>query len=57
METCKGARVAEEAGVAKNRCIFYGLCYIVMITEDLGTHLAAGRWGSKVLRLSNSVGM
>ena len=23
----------------------------VMITEDLGTHLAAGRWGSKVLRL------
>ena len=29
----------------------------VMITEDLGTHLAAGRWGSKVLRLSNSVGV
>ena len=29
----------------------------VMITEDLGTHPAAGRWGSKVLRLSNSVGM
>ena len=34
METCKGAGVAEEAGVAKNRCVFYRLCHILVL--DVG---------------------
>ena len=37
METCKGVGVAEEAGVVKNRCIFYGLCCILVL--DAGFQL------------------
>ena len=41
METCKGVGVAEEAGVAKNRCVFYRLCRILVL--DAGFRCSIGK--------------
>ena len=53
METCKGAGVAEEAGVAKNRCIFYGLCHILIL--DMGFRCSIGEVMGKQKKRNKTV--
>ena len=53
METCKGAGVAEEAGVVKNMCVFYGLCRILVL--DTGFQCSIGEVVGKQKKRNKTV--
>ena len=53
METCKGVGVAEEAGVVKNRCVFYGLCRILVL--DVGFWCSIGKVVGKQKKRNKTV--
>ena len=53
METCKGAGVAEEAGVVKNRCVFYRLCCILVL--DTGFWCSIGEVMGKQKKRNKTV--